>query len=154
MIHPKMHIIPGLPIPAIGKFPIQQANREGWPEINEETWYRMALTIAAQVENAHQFPKVLALCNKKIQTNPAFPADYAKQFLRSPVQQVQDSRGQFHDVPPPPPRPSQAPRSQEVPPPPPPGPPPPKFSLMTNDGPIAFTPDYAVMLNPEDVTWC
>ncbi len=115
----------------------------------------MAMTIAAQKENVHQFPTVFALDNQKLKTNPAGPAEYAATYLHSPMQQVQDPRttAGFHVVPPPPPRPSQAPRLYEVPPPPPPGPPPPRFSLMTRDGAIAFTPDYAVQLNPEDVVW-
>ena len=157
MFHPKLHIIPGLPIPAVGRFPIQQANREGWPEISEETWYMMAMTIAAQRENMYLIPKVLALCNQKLKTNPAGPAEYAATYLHSPMQQVHDPRttAGFHVVPPPPPRPSQAPRLHEVPPPPPPGPPPPRFSLMTQNGALGFSPDYVVLLNPqpEDEIW-
>ena len=155
IIHPKMHIIPGLPIPAVGRFPIQQAESEGWPEIDEKTWYMMAMTIASQERNQQQFPKVLALCNQKLQTNPAAPAQYAATYLHSPMQQVHDLRTKagFHMVPPPPPRPSQAQRLHEVPPPPPPGPPPPRFSLMTSNGAIGYTPDYLVELYPEDVVW-
>ncbi len=155
IIHPKLHIIPGLPIPAVGRFPIQLAESEGWPEIGGKTWYMMAMTIASQTRYQQQFPRVFALCNQKLQTYPAAPAQYAATYLHHPDEEVQDPRttARFHVVPPPPPRPSQAPRLHEVPPPPPPGPPPPRFSLMTRDGAIAFTPDYVVQLNPEDVVW-
>ena len=157
MIHPKLHIIPGLPIPAVGRFPIQLADRECWPEINEQTWYMMAMTIAAQTRNMQQFPKVFALCNQKLQTYPAAPAQYAAAYLHSPMQQVHDPRTKagFHVVPPPPPRPSQAQRLHEGPPPPPPGPPPPRFSLMTQNGALGVSPDCVVLLNPqpEDEIW-
>jgi hypothetical protein len=157
IIHPKMHIIPGLPIPAVGRFPILLAESEAWPEINERTWYMIAMTIASQMKNQEQFPQVFALCNQKLQTYPAAPAQYAATYLRHPGQTVEDPKTNagFHVVPPPPPRPSQAPRPHEVPPPPPRGPPPPRFTLMTQDGPLAFTPDSVTYLNPrpEDEIW-
>ncbi len=158
IIHPKMHIIPGLPIPAVGRFPILLSESEAWPEIDERTWYMMAMTIASQTRYQQEFPKVFALCNQKLQTYPAAPAQYAATYLHHPDQKVQDPRttAGFHVVPPPPPpRPSQAPRLHEVPPPPPHGPPPPRFSLMTQSGPLGFTPDVVVFLNPrpEDEIW-
>jgi hypothetical protein len=158
IIHPKMHIIPGLPIPAVGRFPILLAESEAWPEINERTWYMIAMTIASQIKNQEQFPQVFALCNQKLQTYPAAPALYAATYLRHPGQTVEDPKTNagFHVVPPPPPRPSQAPRPHDVPPPPPRGPPPPRFTLMTQDGPLAFTPDAVTYLNPrrpEDEIW-
>ncbi len=107
MINPKMHIIPGLPIPAVGRFPIVQAISEGWPEINDETWYTMAMTIAAT--NPQVFPKVYALCNKKLGTNPAGPAEHAAMYIHSPVQQAPWPAGPYNNrgnPPPPPPRPS------------------------------------------------
>ncbi len=117
----------------------------------------MAMTIASQMLNQEQFPEVFALCNQKLQTHPAAPAQYAATYLRHPGQIVEDPKAiaGFHVVPPPPPRPSQAPRLHEVPPPPPHGPPPPRFSLMTQSGPLGFTPDAVLFLNPrpEDEIW-
>jgi hypothetical protein len=171
IIHPKMHIVEGLPIAAVGRFPIALAQQEAWPEICEKTWYMIAMTIAQQEENRQAFPKVFALCNKKLQSHPDVPAQYAATYLRHPDETTVDRRtsagylevrhpGQmvadpkaidgFHVVPPPPPRPSQAPRLHEEPPPPPLGPPPPRFSLMTQSGPIGFTPDAVLFLNPQD----
>ena len=166
-----MHIVEGLPIAAVGRFPIALAQQESWPEICEKTWYMIAMTIAQQEENRQAFPKVFALCNKKLQSHPDVPAQYAATYLRHPDETTVDRRtsagylevrhpGQvvadptaingFHVVPPPPPRPSQAPRMHEEPPPPPLGPPPPRFSLMTQNGPIGFTPDAVLFLNPQD----
>ena len=68
VIYPKMHIIPGLPVPAIGRFPIKKAIEEDWPEIKEENWYMMALAIAStDVEN---LSRVYYLCNKKLARDP------------------------------------------------------------------------------------
>ena len=117
----------------------------------------IAMTIDSQIKNQEQFPQVFALCNQKLQTYPAAPALYAATYLRHPGQIVEDPKAiaDFHVVPPPPPRPSQAPRLHEVPPPPPHGPPPPRFSLMTQSGPLGFTPDAVLFLNPrpEDEIW-
>ena len=175
IIHPKMHVVPGVPIAAVGRFPIVQAQSEAWPEICERTWYVMAMTIAQQARSQKEFPKVFALCNQKLQSYPTAPARYAATYLHHPderavdmrttagfhamppppVGKYWDLRGLLHDVPPPPPRPSQAPRQQEEPPPPPHGPPPPRFSLMTQDGPLGFAPDVVIFPKPqpEDEIW-
>jgi hypothetical protein len=176
IIHPKMHIVPGLPIAAVGRFPIVLAQKEAWPEICEKTWYMIAMTIAQQEKNRQEFPKVFALCNKKLQSHPDVPAQYAATYLHHPDERTVDKRttvgfhavpqlqppsgmyydllGRLNEVPPPPPRPSQAPRQQEEPPPPPHGPPPPRFSLMTQDGPLGFEPDEVTFKRlPTDEVW-
>jgi hypothetical protein len=158
IIHPKMHVVAGLPIAAVGRFPIELAQKEAWPEISEITWYVIAMTIAQQEENRQAFPKVFALCNKKLQSHPDVPAQYAATYLRHPDATTVNKRttagyllpGQkveatatvgSYVVPPPPPRPSQAP-------------PPPRFSLMTQDGPLGFEPDEVTIRRlPSDEIW-
>ncbi len=152
MIHPNVHLIPGLPIPAVGRFPIVQANTEGWPEINDESWYKMAMTIAMQYKQ--QFPKVYALCNQRLGTNPAGPAEHAATYIRSPLQQAPWPAPPYiiNNPPPPPPRPSQAPRFADGgPPPPPSGPPPPRYRLTTQNGALGYTPNVIITMRPEDI---
>ncbi len=92
IIHPKMHVVAGLPIAAVGRFPIELAQKEAWPEICEITWYVIAMTIAQQGENRRAFPKVFALCNKKLQSHPDGPATYAATYLRHPDALTVDKR--------------------------------------------------------------
>ena len=132
-----------------------QAIKEGWPEFNDETWYMMAMTIAAQ--NPQVFPKVYALCNQKLGTNPAGPAEHAATYIRSPLQQAPWSAPPYNNTgnpPPPPPRPSPAPRLADGGPPPlPSGPPPPRYSLMTQNGALGYTPDVIITMRPEDIIY-
>ena len=79
VIYPKIHVIPGLPIPAIGRFPIRQAIKEEWPEIREENWYMMGLAIAST--DRVNLAKVFYLCNKKLAIDPAVPMNYAAQHI-------------------------------------------------------------------------
>ncbi len=124
-IHPKTHLIAGLPILAIGCFPSVQAIAEDWPEINDESWYRMAMTVATQ--NTQAFCNIYALCNQKLGTNAAGPSTYAAKFICSPLQQA----------------------PWPVPPPPPPHPPPPLYSVMTQRGAKGFDPDFAIAIRPD-----
>jgi hypothetical protein len=119
-------LIEGLPIKAVGRFPIVRAKTEQWPEITEVTWYTMALSIASR--NQEDFHKVYALCNKKLGTNAEAPAQYASTYIRGPA-----VGGPL--------------RYQGPPPPPPPRPPPPaatfrqSFHVTTNTRTIEFVPD-------------
>jgi hypothetical protein len=156
MIHPKIHLIPGLPIPPVGRLPIVQAITEDWPEINDERWYKMAMTIATQ--HKQQLHRIYALRNQRLGTNPAGPANHAATHIRSPLQQAPWPEPPYsRDNPPPPPqqlpRPTQAPQyTRDNPPPPPPHPPPPMYSVMTQRGARGFEPDAVITLRyDEDV---
>ena len=129
VIYPKMHIIPGLPVPAIGRFPIKQAIEEDWPEIKEDNWYMMALAIAStDVEN---LSKVYYLCNKKLARDPAVPIIYAAQHIRSPVQAQWPVRPTYYPPPPPPPCP-----------------PPSRQLVFSADGAVAVQPDTVTQVRP------
>jgi hypothetical protein len=125
-IHPQPHLIEGLPILAIRRYPIVQAIAEDWPEIKEENWYRMSVAIATQTP--YVLHRIYASCNKKLEPNAAGPAIYAAHCIRSPVQQA--------------PWPS--------PPPPPPHPPPPLYSVMTQKGAMGFDPDHVIEVRPDE----
>ncbi len=62
---PKCHVIPGMPVPAIGRYPIQKAIDKDWPEIKEANWYRLAIVIS--MRNPESFYRINALCNKKLE---------------------------------------------------------------------------------------
>ena len=130
-IYPRTHIIQGLPIPAIGKFPIVEAKAAGWPEIKEENWYMMALAIAAA--NKEAFYKIHALCNKRLEADAVGPAQYAAQYIRAPVQSLWPTSA-LHPCPPPPQ----------------PYPPPSSFSVMTKNGAVGFEPDYVFEMRSGD----
>ncbi len=158
MIHPKTHLIAGLPIPTIGRFPIVQAITEDWPEINDESWYKMAMTIAMQ--HTQQFHKIYAFCNQMLGTDPAGPAAHAAKYIRSPMQQAPwPAPPHTRDNPPPPPpqqlpRPTQSPKyTRDNPPPPPPHPPPPMYSVMTQHGAMGFEPDVVITLRHDDIIY-
>ena len=69
-------MVPGLVVPALGRFLIKKrAIEEQWPEITNETWYRIALVIASNEDKA--FFRINALCNQKLGVSPAVPALYA-----------------------------------------------------------------------------
>ena len=121
-------------MPAIGTFPIQKAIDENWPEIKEETWYRLAIVISAA--DRQEFHKIYALCNKKLEVNMAGPAQYAATYLQAPhLAQSSAASSSGSQIPPPPP-PTQ---------PPPPPPPLPRFSVMTANGIHGFEPDSVTL---------
>ncbi len=142
-MYPKCHVIPGLPVPAIGRYPIQKAIHKDWPETHKANWYRLAIVIS--MSNPESFYRINALCNQKLQVNAAGPAQHAATYIQAPQLATAATHtpcgaasSSASQAPPPPP-----PEKRE-PPPPPPGPPPPRHSVVMKDGVRAFTPD-AVM---------
>jgi hypothetical protein len=134
VIYPKVHVVQGLPIRAIGRFPIRQAIKEEWPEIREENWFMMGLVISAT--DKVNLLKVYYLCNKKLAINLSVPTDYAAQHIRSPVQaQWPEPRTMYVGPPPPPPS----------------YPPPQRQLVYSADGTIAVEPDSVTTVRPGTV---
>ncbi len=131
VIFQKTHLIPGLPIPAVGRFPINEALNENWPEIAEQIWYQMAWEIAKTAP--HQLMEILAMCNQRIKTpGHTVPTIYSAPFVRAPFSVPQ--------APPPPPPP---PRRQ-------------LYPISAAAGPIPNGPDsvWAVSGLGEDICEC
>ena len=131
MIYPKIHVVAGLPIRAIGRFPIRQAIKEEWPEIREENWYMMGLVISS-TDKAY-LSKVFYLCNKVLAIDPSVPTNFAAKHIRSPVQAQWPDGNTRHVGPPPPP---------------PPYPPPSPQLVYSADGSVAVEPDSVTTLRP------
>ncbi len=131
VIYPKVHVVAGLPIRAIGRFPIRQAIKEEWPEIREENWYMMGLVISST--DKQNLVKVFYLCNKKLAIDPSVPMDYAAKHIRSPVQ-ARWPDGDTRPVGPPQPPPPYPPPSQQL--------------VYSADGLVAVEPDSVTTLGP------
>jgi hypothetical protein len=43
---PKKHIVDGLPLPCVGRFPIVEAERQDWPLLDKKAWWILAHAIA------------------------------------------------------------------------------------------------------------
>ena len=124
-----------MPIPAVGRIPVELARKEEWAEVTESTWYAMAFEIARL--RPEDFFRLHAFCNKHVrEPDLLLPTRYAAQYVFSP------SLAAMSPHPPPPPPSSKPPCRMYVGPPP---PPPParasRFSLMTQQGLVPFTPD-------------
>ena len=116
VMFPKTYVLPGLIVPALGRFPIKKAQEEHWPEITNETWYKIALVVASN--DNENFFGINALCNQKLGTTSAVPALYASTYLQAPT-----------------------PPLMRPPPPPPPPPPKPQYFVQTTSGIHGFAPD-------------
>ena len=45
-VYPKHNRVEGLPIPCVGRFPVEEALRENWPMMGEKAWWDLALEVA------------------------------------------------------------------------------------------------------------
>ena len=45
-VYPKHNRVEGLPIPCVGRFPVEDALRENWPMMGEKAWWDLALEVA------------------------------------------------------------------------------------------------------------
>ena len=48
LVYPKQNLIEWLPLPCVGRFPIQQARKEGWPELDAKARRQLASAIFAK----------------------------------------------------------------------------------------------------------
>ena len=44
-ILPKKHIVDGLPLPGVGRFPMVEAERKDWPLLDNKAWRTLAFAI-------------------------------------------------------------------------------------------------------------
>ncbi len=136
-----------MPVPAIGRYPIQKAIDNDWPESKEANWYRLAIFIS--IRNPEAFYRINALCNKKLEMNAAGPVQYVGTYIQAPQLATAathtpcgaaSSSGSQAPPPPPPPPPKRAP------PPPPNYPPPLRHCLELRGGTRGFEPDAIMEL--------
>ena len=46
IVHPKCHVLPDIPLGLIGRFPLQQAQTENWPCLDDQGWWRLAVAMS------------------------------------------------------------------------------------------------------------
>ena len=144
-MYPKRHVVPGLPVPAIGRYPIKKAIAEDWPEIKEETWYRLAIVISEN--EPEMFFRIHAVCNKKLERNMAIPAQYAAKYIQAPQLATAATHSQGGAASSSSSQPATPPPPQKRPPPPPPNhPPSPRYSVTMVGGVRGFEPDATMEL--------